>query len=301
MAWAPNGHLLVINAQNGQVVEIDPVSGEQIKARWIDPDKAQKPPGSGDLFGIAMTPDGDGFYFVEDENNTLVLAQVSCPFSGEGGTGRSRRGFLVGAAGRWRRRRGDARARRDAGRRQATPRARAVLWPASGRHRHAAADAHLLRGVRSASPRSRDDVIAMLRRWTDAAARMSAGETARRARRRTCRVAAPDGGSALGLPPARLTITFGFGAGLFVKDGADRYGLAAGGRRRWSTCRSSTAISSTPRTPAATFRCRPAPTIRRSRFTPCASWRDWPMAPPQMRWAQAGFLPERRPARRRAT
>ncbi len=75
MAWAPNGHLLLTNAQNGQVVEIDPASGDQIKARWIDPNKAQKPPGSGDLFGIAMTPAGDGFYFVEDENNTLVLAK----------------------------------------------------------------------------------------------------------------------------------------------------------------------------------------------------------------------------------
>jgi hypothetical protein len=75
MTTAPNGHLLVVNAQNGQVVEIDPLSGEQIKARWIDPNKAQKPPGSGDLFGIAMTPAGDGFYFVEDEANTLVLAR----------------------------------------------------------------------------------------------------------------------------------------------------------------------------------------------------------------------------------
>jgi hypothetical protein len=75
MTTAPNGHLLVTNAQNGQVVEIDPASGEQIKARWIDPNKAQKPPGSGDLFGIAMTPAGDGFYYVEDEANTLVLAR----------------------------------------------------------------------------------------------------------------------------------------------------------------------------------------------------------------------------------
>ncbi len=75
LATAPNGHLLVTNAKNGQVVEIDPASGDQIKARWIDPNKAQKPPGSGDLFGIAMTTAGDGFYFVEDENNTLVLAK----------------------------------------------------------------------------------------------------------------------------------------------------------------------------------------------------------------------------------
>ena len=75
MATAPNGHLLVINAKNGQVVEVDPVSGDQIKARWIDPNKAQKPPGSGDLFGIAMTPAGDGFYFVKDEDNTLAIAK----------------------------------------------------------------------------------------------------------------------------------------------------------------------------------------------------------------------------------
>ena len=75
MTTAPNGHLLVTNAQNGQVVEIDPVSGRQIYARWIDTDKAQTPPGSGDLFGIAMTPAGDGFYYVEDDMNTLVLAR----------------------------------------------------------------------------------------------------------------------------------------------------------------------------------------------------------------------------------
>ena len=75
MATAPNGHLLVTNALNGQVVEIDPVAGKQLYARWIDTDKAQSPPGSGDLFGIAMTPQGDGFYYVEDDVNTLVLAK----------------------------------------------------------------------------------------------------------------------------------------------------------------------------------------------------------------------------------
>ena len=31
----------------------------------------------------------------------------------------------------------------------------------------------------------------------------------------------------LGLSPSRLTLTFGFGTGLFVKDGKDRYGLRA--------------------------------------------------------------------------
>jgi hypothetical protein len=74
MTTAPNGHLLVTNGLNGQVVEIDPQSGEQVAARWIDANKAQSPPGSGDLFGIAVAPTGDGFYYVEDEVNMLVLA-----------------------------------------------------------------------------------------------------------------------------------------------------------------------------------------------------------------------------------
>jgi hypothetical protein len=74
MVMAPNGHLLVTNGLNGQVVEIDPDTGHQLYARWVDPNKAQSPPGSGDLFGIAMTPEGNGFYYVEDEVNMLVLA-----------------------------------------------------------------------------------------------------------------------------------------------------------------------------------------------------------------------------------
>jgi deferrochelatase/peroxidase EfeB len=39
-------------------------------------------------------------------------------------------------------------------------------------------------------------------------------------------VPASDSAEALGMPPARLTITFGFGPGLFTKEGQDRYGLA---------------------------------------------------------------------------
>ena len=75
MVTAPNGHLLVTNALNGQVVEIDPLEAKQLYARWIDTDKAQSPPGAGDLFGIAMTPQGDGFYYVQDDVNALVLAK----------------------------------------------------------------------------------------------------------------------------------------------------------------------------------------------------------------------------------
>jgi hypothetical protein len=75
MTMAPNGHLLVTNGLDGRVVEVDPAAGKQIGAQWVDADKAQSPPGSGDLFGIAINPGGDGFYYVEDENNTLVLAR----------------------------------------------------------------------------------------------------------------------------------------------------------------------------------------------------------------------------------
>jgi hypothetical protein len=72
LTTAPNGHLLAINALKGQVVEIDPATGQQLYAQWIDADQAQSPPGNGDLFGIAMTPDGKGFYYVEDDVNTLM-------------------------------------------------------------------------------------------------------------------------------------------------------------------------------------------------------------------------------------
>jgi hypothetical protein len=74
LTMAPNGHLLSINATNGEVVEVDPASGKQLGAQWIDADQAQSPPGNGDLFGIAMTPDNQGFYYVEDDVNTLMKA-----------------------------------------------------------------------------------------------------------------------------------------------------------------------------------------------------------------------------------
>jgi hypothetical protein len=75
LALAPNGNLLVCNAKNGQVVEIDPATGKQLSAQWIDADQAQSPPGNGDLFGLAMTPDGSGFYYVEDDVNALMEAK----------------------------------------------------------------------------------------------------------------------------------------------------------------------------------------------------------------------------------
>jgi hypothetical protein len=72
MVFTSGGHLLVANGKDGQVVEIDPSSGKQIYSQWFDSDQAQSPPGNGDLFGIALTPDGEGIYYVEDDMNTLM-------------------------------------------------------------------------------------------------------------------------------------------------------------------------------------------------------------------------------------
>ncbi|HTB44916.1 MAG TPA: hypothetical protein VK741_14930 [Acetobacteraceae bacterium] len=71
----PNGHLLACNARNGQVVELDPATGKQIYSQWIDTNQAQSPPGNGDLFGIALRPDGKGFYYVEDDMNSVMEAR----------------------------------------------------------------------------------------------------------------------------------------------------------------------------------------------------------------------------------
>ncbi|HUN76569.1 MAG TPA: iron uptake transporter deferrochelatase/peroxidase subunit [Steroidobacteraceae bacterium] len=96
----------------------------------------------------------------------------------------------------------------------------------------------------------REELVSLLRAWTDAAARMTVGDTAQPldASLQTVGTAesinraaaaygastkvdagapAADSGEALGLSPARLTVTFGFGASLFIRNGQDRYGLAA--------------------------------------------------------------------------
>jgi deferrochelatase/peroxidase EfeB len=72
----------------------------------------------------------------------------------------------------------------------------------------------------------RDDVVKLLRTWTEAAAAMTQGKPAP-ASPPYDDVQAEDSAETLGLPPARLTLTFGFGPGLFERDGQDRYGLAA--------------------------------------------------------------------------
>jgi deferrochelatase/peroxidase EfeB len=71
----------------------------------------------------------------------------------------------------------------------------------------------------------RDDVISLLREWTHAAARLTQGAPAASLDTADDR-SAPDSGDVLGMGTSGLTITFGFGPGLFTHEGKDRYGLA---------------------------------------------------------------------------
>ena len=75
----------------------------------------------------------------------------------------------------------------------------------------------------------REAIKQLLQRWTDAAAKMTAGHDVGEFGAIDGPYQAPpeDTGEALGLSPARLTITFGFGPSLFATaDGTDRFGLA---------------------------------------------------------------------------
>jgi deferrochelatase/peroxidase EfeB len=69
------------------------------------------------------------------------------------------------------------------------------------------------------------DLRTLLRTWTQAAARMSLGQAVGAVR--TGSNPPADTGEAEGLPPSRLTVTFGFGPTLFSRNGVDRFGLAA--------------------------------------------------------------------------
>jgi deferrochelatase/peroxidase EfeB len=75
---------------------------------------------------------------------------------------------------------------------------------------------------------SRDELVAMLRAWTEAARRMTAGEDAGPVGAVHGGQYAPpdDTGEAIGLPASGLTVTVGFGPTLFTAaDGTDRFGL----------------------------------------------------------------------------
>jgi hypothetical protein len=68
LAVAPNGDILTMNAGDGNIVETTP-AGSQVAVKTIDT-SAQ---GAGTLFGLAITPNETGVYFVDDGDNTLDL------------------------------------------------------------------------------------------------------------------------------------------------------------------------------------------------------------------------------------
>jgi hypothetical protein len=71
LAIAPNGDVLTVNAGDGFIVETTP-SGNQI-AKFLLDKTPPRPLGAGALFGLAVTPNANGIYFVDDVANTLNL------------------------------------------------------------------------------------------------------------------------------------------------------------------------------------------------------------------------------------
>jgi len=72
LAIAPNGDILTVNGNDGNIVETTP-DGKQVAVRLLDNTPPVPTGGAGTLFGVAVVPGGSGVYFVDDGNNTLNL------------------------------------------------------------------------------------------------------------------------------------------------------------------------------------------------------------------------------------
>jgi hypothetical protein len=66
MTVVANGDLVVVNGNNGNIVEVNP-GGKQVANKTLVKN------GAGDLFGLAPTQTGDGLLFVNDGTNALDL------------------------------------------------------------------------------------------------------------------------------------------------------------------------------------------------------------------------------------
>ena len=74
LAIAPGGDILTTNGGDGNLVETDPASKTQVAVKTLDTTPALPGPnGNGALFGVAITPDQTGVYYVDDATNTLNL------------------------------------------------------------------------------------------------------------------------------------------------------------------------------------------------------------------------------------
>jgi hypothetical protein len=74
MAIAPNGNIITVNGNDGQAVETTP-AGAQVATATLDDNNG----GGGNLFGLALTPNNHGLYFVDDfaSDNSLFTAANS--------------------------------------------------------------------------------------------------------------------------------------------------------------------------------------------------------------------------------
>jgi hypothetical protein len=70
LAIAPNGDILTVNGNDGNIVETTP-QGVQVVTRLIS--NEGNPPGAGCLFNLAVVPGDQGVYFVNDCTNQLDL------------------------------------------------------------------------------------------------------------------------------------------------------------------------------------------------------------------------------------
>ena len=165
-----------------------------------------------------------------------------CPFS-------SRRGFL-GSAGALIAAAGTARASADTPadkgiNRSGQAEGRALIEPFWGEHQGGILTArqnHTYFAAFDVVTDKKAEIAGLLRSWTEASARLTQGlaidpvkpvQAADHAAAsgsnydQAPTTALPDSGETAGLAPARLTLTFGFGPGLFHHQGQDRFGLAA--------------------------------------------------------------------------
>lgn len=102
---------------------------------------------------------------------------------------------------------------------QAAPASASAVIPFYGQHQAGVAtpqQSELVFAAFDVETSSRQALRLLLERWTDAAAALTAGGG----------LLVGDTGEAAGLPPSRLTITFGFGPTLFERNGHDRFRLA---------------------------------------------------------------------------
>jgi deferrochelatase/peroxidase EfeB len=153
---------------------------------------------------------------------------MSCPFH----TPASRRGFLIGAGGIASAIAGGAAA-------EARPHRPPLIQTAAlqddrrlpfyGAHQNGILtpiQAHTYFAAFDVTSDRRSDLIALMKSWTAAAAKLTQGISLGPTNGDPG--AAPsDSGEVAGLPPSRLTLTFGLGPSLFAKEGVDRFGLAS--------------------------------------------------------------------------